>query len=830
MFPLASDRQRRNSLVSLVAMVICLPLIAWSADASKAAESGPENLALGKAYRLHPSPNYRYCTDRGDKQQLTDGKKTEDYFWTQTGTVGWTGAAFASVTVDLGKVEPIGGASLRTAAGRAGVTWPMAVYVLVSDDGETYRLAGDLLAKHLEQHGALPEQYAILRLEGGFATRARYVQFVLVPFPGGNYLFVDEIEVFRGDEELLSTPPTGRVVRNAAALYRETRLQRAVQERMRRDVLAVRELIEASELGDARRRQLSRELDELSREAEEHRPVADDSFRAVLPIGRTHEELFAVQAKAWRSAGHPGFTATAARTWDPLALVGWPDHDTGALRVDAMRGEHRAAAINLANSTGKTSTVRVRFEGVPGGAAPDWVTVHQVEWTDTSQLEPVAAALPKAGRDEDGWSVAVPRGLVRQVWLTFHPQDVPPGEYAGAVIVEAPNRTPLSIPLTVKIWPMQLPQQTSLLLGGWSYTDGRGSRGVTSQNRAALLRHLQQRYVNAPWATSAVLRDFRFVDGGAEDVQLNTERFDRWIEQWPNAQAYFVFLSVGSYAGANRTSLDGAEVGSGEFDRRVGIWISAWVKHLRSKGIRPSQLGLLIHDEPHEGSDIGPLLAWARAIRKAEPEVMIWEDPTYRKPREAPAELFEACDVLCPNRPMWLSRKEAFRSFYGRQLAAGRALHLYSCSGPARLLDPYSYYRLQAWHAWQIGATGSFFWSFSDNSGVSSWNEYLAARGPYTPLFLDDNSVTAGKQMEAIRESVQDYETLVMLGKALAKAKRNGRNDAAVKRAEQLLESGPARVLADASDDRLRWHAAKDRTVADTVRVELLSVLAELTR
>jgi len=239
-------------------------------------------------------------------------------------------------------------------------------------------------------------------------------------------------------------------------------------------------------------------------------------------------------------------------------------------------------------------------------------------------------------------------------------------------------------------------------------------------------------------------------------------------------------------------------------------------------------LGLLIHDEPHEGSDIGPLLAWARAIRAAEPDVLIWEDTTYRDPAKAPPELFEACSVLCPNRPMWLERGEAFAQFYHRQQAAGRTLQFYSCSGPARLLDPYAYYRLQAWQCWQEQATGSFFWAFSDNGGASSWNEYFAVAGPFTPLFLDDTSVTAGKHMEAILESVEDYEYFVMLRSAVDRAKAASRSDGSVTAAETLLADGARRVLSAEGVNKLRWEDPKDRTLADAVRVKVLQALVDL--
>ena len=814
--------------VVCVFVLACLVWCPCFSDDCPARESATVSLAHGKACQFAPKPNYRYCTDSDDPGQLTDGQTTDEYFWTQAGTVGWSGARFATITVDLGQIEPIGGASLRTAAGAAGVTWPMAVYVLVSDDGKTYRLAGDLVASYHECQGALPEKYAIVRLTADdLATRGRYVQFVLVPMPGGSYLFTDEIEVFRGAEGLLSGTAGGQIVESATALFQESRLQRSILRRVNDDIRSVRALLDDPNLDKKLQEQLTGELDKVANEIEKQAPVDGESFRAVLPINKAHARVFAVQAKAWKALGHPGLTVSAASPWDPVDPFAQPETEVGAVRVDAMVGEARSATFNLANSGEQPIQVQVHFEGLPGGMTPDWIRVHEVEWTDTSQLKPVAAALPEVKPENASWTISVPNGLVRQVWLTVEPRETPPGDYEGKIQIAAAGAPPLAVPIRVKIWPMKFPERTTLWLGGWSYTDG-NSRGVTEANRDDFLQHLQERHVNAPWATSSVLRSFQFVEGQPDEIRLDTERLDRWIADWPDAKAYMVFLSVAHHSGAIQTTLGGAKIGSPEFEQRVATWISAWVKHLRTKGIEPNRLALLIHDEPHEGSEVGPLMTWARAIRKAEPEVLIWEDPTYRDPRKAPAELFEACDVLCPNRPMWLSQSSVFEKFYGQQREAGRTLQLYSCSGPARLLGPYSYYRLQAWHAWRIGATGSYFWAFSDNSGTSSWSEYYASRGPYTPLFLDDTSVVAGKQMEAIRESVQDYETLVMLRDAAAAARKEGGDDRLVQRAEALLKEGVDRVLADSSAVTLMWHTDKDRTVADKVRVEVLEVLAAL--
>jgi len=802
-------------------------LLAWACPDARA-----DNLALGAKYTLSPAPSYGLSTDPGDKVQLTDGESTTEYFWTQPGTVGWQSVQFATVTVDLEEVKSVGGVSFTTAAGVAGVRWPAAIHVLTSDDGNSWREAGELVRLDRKTGGPWPEGYAIRKLiTRELATRARFVQFVVIPLPGGPYTFVDEVEVFSGPEELLEKPPAGRVVGSAEEVYQEGRLDRSLRLRLERDAASLKKAIDVAELPDVSiKRDLLARLGELSKALSPPKVENAATFRATLPFAGDHTKLFALQADLWRAQRHAPLSAYVPPTWEPIDPFAPPvvQQRLATVEVNTMRGEYRAAAVNLANSTAEPIRLEVRFEGLPGGATPDYLTVHAVEWTDTAQSVPVAAALPEASRDGDAWVVSVLPGLTRQVWLTFHVTDLDEGKHEGRIVFETDQDQRLQVPVRLVVWPFEFPKETSLWLGGWSYTNSVGARGVTSENRPALLEHLQRRFVNAPWATSAVLRGAEFIEGEPDRVRLDTKAFDDWVALWPNAKKYLVFLAVAHHAGPITTSLGGAKIGSPEFESRVAAWITAWVEHMRSKGLSADQLGLLIHDEPHEGSDVTAFLTWARAIRKAQPDVLIWQDPTYRRPDKAPQELFDACDVLCPNRPMWLANEPLFEPFYLDQKRQGRMLQFYSCSGPARLLDPYSYYRLQAWHCWHVGATGSYFWAFSDNSGSSSWNEYFVRGGPFAPVFLDNQSVTAAKQMEAVRESVEDYEYFVMLRKAVDRAKTSGRTDAAVRKAETLLADAAKTVLAAEGADGLNRSDPKDRTIADRVRLGILEALVDL--
>jgi hypothetical protein len=344
--------------------------------------------------------------------------------------------------------------------------------------------------------------------------------------------------------------------------------------------------------------------------------------------------------------------------------------------------------------------------------------------------------------------------------------------------------------------------------------------GVTPTNRQALIDHLREHGVNAPWATRASLPAGTFDEQGGMTTRPDTTRFDTWVALWPDAERYLVFAAV-------QDSFGGSAIGTPLFNAKVGSWVRFWADHMTELGLRPDQLGLLLVDEPHGKPQYDTIVGWARAINTAAPEVILWEDPQIKEP-ETCLEMFEAVDVLVPYRAQWLMRPDWFREIFIAQRNAGKDLGFYSADGPARCFDPFSYYLVQQWHIFKIGGRWSGFWAFGDTGRVSVWNEYATdGRGPYTPLYLDDTGVTAAKYMEAIREGVDDFEVLTMLKKRVENPPPDTAPDE-VASARKLLESACDRVLEAETGRNYFWNEPKNRAVADTVRVEILEALQKL--
>lgn len=781
-----------------------------------------ENVALHKPYELSPAPNYSYCTDSGDKAQLTDGEHTQGYFWTQKSTVGWNHAAPVTVMIDLGKTEPIRGLAWGCAAGVAGVTWPECLYVLASDDKKAWTYLGDLcelgtVAGLPPEKGYAQFRYATDQIKG----RGRYVCVVAAGRP---FCFVDEIEVWRGEDAWLQGELLGRKAHSPLAFYRQTRVRSGVAGRLRADLATVLTQMETS--GDAAAgATLKARADELKGKIPAFAESLPADRKTVLPYGELHEAILALHARVLRAAGIREPLLWQGNRWAPLALTELPPQSTRveAIALDLMRGEVRGEAFNVTNPDEKALDLKLTAEGLPPELR---VELREVLFTDTASRTPVAAALCLLEPDAAGAvRLRVPGGCTRQVWVSCHRPVAAARVYNGVIRLAAVDRPwSASLACAVRIRPMDFPKQPAMHVGGWDYVQGKADYYKAPGNLAANLALMRDLYVDSPWATAAVFPKGATYDGQGNlqnEAALDFSAWDEWVARWRGARNYCVFFSVGE-------TFNGEKMGTPRFQTMVGAWLGAWTRHMVKQGLKPEQLVILLVDEPHDLKQDAVIVAWAQAVKAAKLGVVLFEDPTYTDPTKGDPAMFALSDVLCPNTPMLVAQGEPFRAFYRRQREAGKTLWLYSCSGPAKLLDPVTYHRAQAWLAFQMGAEGSFYWALGCGGGIGdSWHAYAQAHEEYSPYFVGPDSVMAGKHSEAVREGVQDYEYLRLLREAVGRAQAAGSDAGWLARAEAALTGGVAEAVRAVAPSNQTWAVEKDRSAMDAVRVRVLDLLEE---
>ena len=808
---------------------ILTPAEARAAGAKVAGYGGPppgENLALHCPYTLAPAPTYAGCTDPDDKTQLTDGAFTVGYFWTQKTTVGYNGGP-VTMTLDLGKDQPIKGAMYSTAAGVAGVAWPASILLFVSDDGQTYYGAGDLVTHAAKFGMPEPQGYSTFRfVADDLNTHGRYIRLVVA---SSQYIFCDEVEAYKGPDALL-TADRGKAIADTKAYMQQMRVKSGITARMQRDLRAAEDLAAATKLSAAQRAQVSREIEGIR--AELAQPVADlpVNYRAVYPLTPLHARILALTGAINRMAGRPALAVWQKCRWDLLQPTEQPPTNAPApaLSVAMMGNEYRAEALNVTNLGPRDLTAHVRVTGLPGGDNPDYVTVHQVEFTECQAGLPLADALPAAPITKNAALVSLPAGMTRQVWLTFNPRKVPPGTYKGQVRISEAGPREIVVPLTLRIYPFRMPEQPTCSLGMWDYTDGNGAYGVVPTNITPAIADMRAHFVDTPWAGggSCPWPGADAFDANDKLVQpLNFTAFDTWLSRWPGSRHYALFISVGD-------SLAGTNMGDPHFQPRTVAWLQAIAAHVKALNLKPEQFYFLIWDEPYSEDKDLLILTWARAFHASGTGFQVWEDPMHAAPEKSTVpEMFEACDVICPQLSIYATNSQASRDFYEALRQRGKKLWFYQCSGPARLFDPVYYHRYNSWYVWQAGGVGGGFWSYGDTGGaMNSWNEFLANGAIFTPEYLDETSTTTGKHWEAVREGIEDYEYFAMLRSRVEELEKAGKASPLLEQAKALYTAEMRAIIGDYQPAKMEWKNERDRTAPDRLRVRILDMLDKLGR
>ncbi|MFO7947215.1 MAG: discoidin domain-containing protein, partial [Armatimonadota bacterium] len=244
---LQDEPQNRPGSAWIDGLEIALADEAAAASVATGGYAGPqpgENIALGRDYTWSAKPTYALCADEGDSEQLTDGKHTVGYFWTQDSTVGWSLREPLTLTIDLGEVMPISGLSFNTAAGTASVGWPAMIFILTSDDGETFQYHGDLISLSAEHGLPAPQDYLIHRyLTDDLHAAGRYVRLVVCA--SSKYLFCDEVEVYGGDFAV-EDADSGESVESTEQCIATHRLDSIVGVRLMYDIQDLRRMVDAA--------------------------------------------------------------------------------------------------------------------------------------------------------------------------------------------------------------------------------------------------------------------------------------------------------------------------------------------------------------------------------------------------------------------------------------------------------------------------------------------------------------------------------------------------------------------------------------------------------
>lgn len=738
------------------------------------AQPASDNIALGQKTLFDAAPNYAYCTDPQDDTQLTDGHYTSNAptqqregsrsIWVQQGTVGWQYKKPTIVTIDLGSRQPISGVSYSTGAGTAGVTWPTAIYMAVSNDNKNWHPIGDLVQLS-RKNGMPPSQgYAAHRYTTrDLHTTGRYIAFSIVAVP---FVFIDEIEVYKGDDAWLQEPSPPFSISSLKQYAADSTITTSAQRRIYNDIASLTEQIRKSAVPAQSKQRLIARLDSADEQVL-GMPQLPRDFKTILPLNDIHRQVMATRGELLAAQGLAPLTVWKSHRYAPLSLWSLPaEGETPALHFSMLRRQFRSDALLLTNASGKSRTVTLQLKNAPRGAQDGWLQCYSVAWTDTEDGIPVADALLPLQLNNGAYSVDVPAGMTRKVWFLVDSAKLAAGTFTSTLEVTLDGQR-FTVPFTLKVLEAAM-NKPRVSLTMWDYTNNGGLYGMNARNIPAAIALMRSHHVDTPWATGLVL-SLPGADAFNSQHQLKAKPdfkyLDSWIGSWPGARRYMVFANVPD-------SFSGYKIGTPEFHQRLGNWAKALSKHVVELGLKPQQLGILLVDEPHREEQDAIIAAWAKAINATAPELTLFNDPRWKRPDQTKIQAaLTEMDILCPALPTYNQGGAPVQKYFQDLRRQGRELWFYQTNGPTRKLDPQLYYRYQTWHAFAAGATGSGFWSFGDTGKApTSWNDYSAAAINYAPAYIDKETVYSSIRWEATREGVEDYEVLAMLQDAIDKS------------------------------------------------------------
>lgn len=764
-----------------------------------------KNIALGKPYTLFPEPNYKRTTGPEDFKDLTDGKKGTKYIWHDKNAVGWHHLRNGvDIIIDLKKNEPISGVTWSTAAGEANLQWPAALPVFVSSDRKNWYFVSELVSASPAAPPIGRYSRKVFR-SGPLKTWGRYVRITADCKP---FTFCDEIEVFRGDPANLKQKHTGKALTDPRRLLPVFRSGSMLKRRLQKDLALMKKRVFSA----AEKKQLllfEKQAEKLSFE--------NIKVDAVLPFNALQKKIYALNAGALQRKGYKKPFLWEQCRWEPLKITAIPPKaGIKSLTVKMMRNDPRSASFIICNPTKKDLFFDVKATGLPSFISCE---IREVLFTETASLQAVASALSPLKNNK----VHVPAGGNRQVWLKFSAAKGK-GVFKGKAQAVC-GKEILSVPVEITVADLDMPARPYLHTGGFENSDRdcahfKGQSYIKESHK--MWRYLLQ---DTPFSLRLVMpQNAKFDKQGnlINKDKLDFTNLDRWLTQWRDARQLMIYLGYHYLFFGFELKKAPTPV----FERMVTSYFSAVVERFKHHGRKPQDLILLIFDEPQTKAVEKNILLFGRILRKADLGLRIMEDPCYADPTQASREMLQLCDILCPQTLQLVSEGEKFKKFYQAQ---NKELWLYSCSGPAKLLDPVFYYRIQPYLAFEMGAVGSFFWAYGDagRSGTC-WQPYQQNNVEYSPYFTGKGRVLPSKQSEGIREGIQDHTRMEMLRRRILQLEKQKSGIARAASAKAALAAAVASCIDGHSYQKTLWIFPKDRGVFDRASGKVLDLLTGL--
>ncbi len=415
---------------------------------------------------------------------------------------------------------------------------------------------------------------------------------------------------------------------------------------------------------------------------------------------------------------------------------------------------------------------------------PDWYPDPLIPFQHPVTGKPLAGARLAAVPFD------LPANETHGFWVDLYvPATAAPGDYRGVYRVAAGGGSAREIPVSLTVWHFTLPQTPTL---GTEFGSPR-LRDYYRQRAKAGNEAEPPDWAAVEAQCAQLLSEHRFNATPPRETLTPKSQPDGSF-QIPSVQVWALREFVDRYhVNALPTPHPSSAVKDPETQRdTLRAWLAAFDRAAKELDRPEVVIYTYLRDEPNTLEDYRYVQKWGRAVREAKSVVKVlvveqpWTEPGQGGADSAWGNLYGAVDIWCPLFSLHRQESAAKRQALGETIWTYTAL----CQGPPtpwwHIDFPLLNYRVPAWMAWRDGMKGLLYWG-----GMSYWRQtedpwkeapyYTGSGRPqqggkgivfqgegslvYPARAVGYDGIVPTIRLKALRDGIEDYEYLAMLGR-----------------------------------------------------------------
>ncbi|MDI1293535.1 MAG: hypothetical protein PSV18_12420 [Methylobacter sp.] len=458
------------------------------------------------------------------------------------------------------------------------------------------------------------------------------------------------------------------------------------------------------------------------------------------------------------SVKFPGktFIVEMVNPWGPLSPATLSLAVTEkSISIELPQGGYDHAAFVVTNLSKDSQEIFIQPDDLPPNA-PD-LTFFQVPFVKSATAGYIADPLVPIKN-----KFTLRSGESKMVFLTAH--GLHPGRWENTLKVGT-SAYSNSLPLSLQVSKVILPQQLALNTVNWGYLDFKPIRDRKTEAANDLLRH----HINA------IVIPPKYMPTADQPSAEKLMQLDEYLKLHLGAKKVLFFLNFNdeSLLTANR-----------KYPFMSDKW-KQWFKNLHARvvtsavqaGFQKDNVYLYPYDEIKE-TDLTRFIELASWARKEIAGIKLYAT-LERKESLSALPYLDIAQVI------------NHKDMYAAAIGSKKEIWLYGVLANSKSLSPYTYYRLMAWRAFSLGFMGAGFWNYADTGSgkyeSSAWDDFDGKRPDFSVIYEGEgNTIVSSRRWEAWRMGAEDYELLSMYAKV--------KGDQVARNLAELVANNPKKI------------------------------------